>query len=124
METSEILQWIGLCTAWVGYTAYSFSLQKRIKTSENNIKKLFLGYSASIDLIQAETKKREKHAEALNLLTNPEEIEKEMERGARVREMYDANRTTLPRENAGPPARVYNPKLRAKLPRSAYKKNQ
>lgn len=47
---------------------------------------------------------------------DPAKIEEDFERSARLREMRDANRTTLPREGAGPPAKVYRPKMRNKRP--------
>lgn len=49
-------------------------------------------------------------------LADPAKIEAEFEKSARMREMRDANRTTLPREGAGPPARVYRPQLRNQRP--------
>lgn len=49
-------------------------------------------------------------------LADPKLIEAEMEKSARAREMRDAQRTTLPREGAGPPAKVYRPKLRGAKP--------
>lgn len=106
-----------------GFLGYSIFLYKKIKKTDQEIKQLILGYSASLELIIAEKNRREQHAKALNKLTDPSAIEEEMERGARVREMYDANRRTLPRENAGPPAKVYSPNMRAKVPRSGYKKS-
>lgn len=56
------------------------------------------------------------HQKIYQKLTNVDEIEKDFEKSARLREMRDANRTTLPRENTGPPAKVYRPKLRGKRP--------
>lgn len=45
---------------------------------------------------------------------DPKKIEEEMEAGARLREMYDAKRRALPRDDAGPPAVIHNrPNLRA-----------
>ncbi|AEL97987.1 hypothetical protein CL65_gp079 [Mycobacterium phage Patience] len=49
-------------------------------------------------------------------LADPECIAEQMERGASLREMRDANRTTLPREDAGPPAVVHRPPLRGVKP--------
>jgi hypothetical protein len=49
-------------------------------------------------------------------LADPEKIEADFEKSARAREMRDANRTTLPREGAGPPAKVHRPKMRGKKP--------
>lgn len=49
-------------------------------------------------------------------LADPARIEADFEKSARLREMRDANRTTLPREGAGPPAKVYRPRLRNQKP--------
>ena len=51
-------------------------------------------------------------------LADPARIEADFEKSARMREMRDANRTTLPREGAGagPPAKVYRPKFRNARP--------
>jgi hypothetical protein len=49
-------------------------------------------------------------------LADPARIEADFEKSARAREMRDANRTTLPREGAGPPAKVYRPKFRNARP--------
>ena len=47
-------------------------------------------------------------------LTDPIKIEAEMEAAATAREMRDANRKYVPRDTAGPPARVHRPpKLRS-----------
>lgn len=86
------------------------------------LKSLSIGYNAAIKLLLSETKRREEHTKALKRLTDPESIADDMEKGARVREMYDANRTTLPREDAGPPAKVYTPKMRAKVPRGNFRR--
>jgi hypothetical protein len=103
---------------------YVFFTNKRIKKLEQDYRTLSLGYGAAYELIVTETNRREQHAKALKRLTDPEAIADEMEKGARMREMYDANRITLPREDAGPPAKVYSPKLRAKVPRSNYKRTK
>lgn len=69
------------------------------------------------ELISEETRRKVAHANALERLTDPEAILEDMENGARLREMHDANRTTLPREDAkGPHAKVWRPQIRAKLP--------
>lgn len=119
---SESLQWILLCSAWIGPTVYSFTLQKRIKQNEARLNALSTAYNSAIKLILTETKRREEHIKALKRLTDPFAIADDMEKGARMREMYDANRNTLPREDAGPPARVYTPTMRAKVPRGNYKR--
>lgn len=101
---------------------YIFLIGKRIKKLEQDFKTLSLGYSAAYNLITVETKRKEEHAKALKRLTDPDFIVEDMEKGARLREMRDANRFTLPRDDAGPPAKVYTPTMRAKLPRGNYKK--
>ena len=59
-------------------------------------------------------KKRKKLYDSL---ADPKTIEEQMEKGARLREMKDANRTTLPRDDAvGQNAKVFRPKMRSKLP--------
>lgn len=50
-------------------------------------------------------------------MADPNKIADEMEKGARLREMKDAHRTTLPREDAvGQNARVFRPKMQRKEP--------
>jgi len=49
-------------------------------------------------------------------LADPAKVEADFEKSARAREMRDAQRTTLPREGAGPPAKLYNPKMRGTKP--------
>ena len=120
----EQIQWILLCGAWIGPTVYSYTLARRIKQNESRLNLLSTAYNASIKLVLTEAKRREAHTLALKRLTDPDAIALDMEKGARMREMYDANRSTLPREDAGPPAKVYSPKLRANVPRSQYKTTQ
>lgn len=114
----EILQWVMLVSSigYLGYAGYT------INESKKKIKEMQFAYAASLELIIAETKRKAEQKRVLQRLTDPESIADDMERGARAREMYDANRTILPREDAGPPAKVYAPKLRANVPRSTYKK--
>lgn len=58
-----------------------------------------------------------KRKQLYSQMADPDRIVEEMEKGARLREMRDANRTTLPRDDAvGQHARVFRPKLRSKLP--------
>lgn len=121
MNVLEEVQWVLLCTAWVGPTVYAYTLQKKIKQNEARLNLISTAYSSAVKLILSETKKRDEHAKALKRLTDPEAIVEDMEKGARMREMIDANRSTLPREDAGPPAKVYSPRLRANLPKRTYK---
>lgn len=124
MSFTEQMQWVLLCSAWIGSTAYSFTLQNRIKKNEERLAALSTAYKAAIKLILTETKKRDEHARALKRLTDPDSIVEDMEKGARMREMHDANRSLLPREDAGPPAKVYSPRLRAKVPKATNKPTQ
>lgn len=50
-------------------------------------------------------------------LTDPIKIEAEMEATATAREMRDAGRKYLPRENAGPSAKVHRPPTLRSVPR-------
>ena len=49
-------------------------------------------------------------------LADPTKIEADFEKSARAREMRDAQRSTLPREDAWPPAKVHRPKMRGAKP--------
>ena len=117
--------WVGVFVVlYTAYTVYTYTLHKKINETRAKLNALSVAYGSAIKLILAETKRREEHKKAFSRLTDPEAIADDMERGARVREMYDANRNTLPREDAGPPAKVYSPRLRAKVPKSKYKNAQ
>jgi len=120
----ENIQWLLLCGTWIGPTVYAYTLQKKISRNEGKLNVLSTAYNSALELILVEKQRREEHTKALKRLTDPFSIEEDMERGARTREMYDANRTTLPREDAGPPAKIYSPKLRANVPRGNYKRPQ
>lgn len=115
---AELAQWTVIIgsVGYLGYAGY------QINKSRKKIKEMELAYAAALALIIEETRRKKQHNKILKRLTNPESIAEDMERGARAREMHDAKRSVLPREDAGPPAKVYSPKLRANLPRSYYKK--
>lgn len=124
MNVAETVQWGGLVTCWIGSIFYSYTIEKRVRYMEKNYDALSIAYKSSMKLILTENDRRAAQAKALKRLTDPDSILEDMERGARMREMRDANRTTLPREDAGPPAKVYTPSMRAKLPKSNYKRTQ
>lgn len=65
----------------------------------------------AIVLVSEETKRKVKHTEAFENLVDPDKIQAEMERGADIIEARQANRLLAPRPDAGPPARVFRPKL-------------
>lgn len=117
MSTAEKLQWAALVGLWVGSTVYYFLLIKEINEVRSKANAMEAAYKAAIKIILVETERKKYQTEAFKRLSDPEEIRKDMENSARSREMYDANRTILPREDAGPPAKVYTPLLRAKTPK-------
>lgn len=80
------------------------NLRKRVENLEWQMR-------AAARLISEETKRKTAHTEAFKNLTDPDKIQEEMERGADILEARQANRLTMPRENAGPPARVFRPRL-------------
>lgn len=61
-------------------------------------------------LISEETKRKESHTKAFEDLVNPDKIDSELERSARLHEAWNAKRTSMPREDAGPPAVIHAPK--------------
>ena len=117
MGTVEKLQWAALIGAWAGSSVYYFLLLKEISEVRARANAMEAAYKAAIKLILVETERKKYQTEAFKRLSDPEEIHKDMENGARMREMYDANRKILPREDAGPPAKIYTPSLRAKTPK-------
>lgn len=121
---AETFQWIGLVIAWIGYAVYCMSLHVRIKRNEIRIDDLATAYNSASRLLSLEIERKKNQLDALKRLTDPASIEEDMEKGARMREMYDANRTTLPREDAGPPAKIYSLKLRAKVPKAQHKTSE
>lgn len=124
MSLGSIIHWVVFAAAWSSALVYILTLQRRIEKNEVRLCVLSEAYNSAIELILAERKRKEEQAKVLRRLTDPESILIEMEKGARIREMRDANRTTLPREDAGPPAKVYTPTLRANVPKRPYKEKQ
>jgi hypothetical protein len=80
------------------------------------VRRIEKGFDQALDLILAENVRKQAHTDAFKKLTDVDSIVEDMERGADVMEARNANRLTKPREDAGPPARVYRPRLRSKLP--------
>ena len=124
MNLAEVTQWVGLITCSTGSIFYSYTIQKRVNLLDRKYDAISVAYKNSMKLILTESERRAAQAQALKRLSDPDAILEDMERGARLREMRDANRTTLPREDAGPPAKVYTPTMRAKVPKSNYKRTQ
>lgn len=101
----------GLVGTWGGAIGFARWNAKRYN-------KLSEEFESARDLIEAETERKESHTRAFEVLSNPDLIAEEMERSSEATEMRIARRTTLPREDAGPPAKVYRPKLHKKYPKS------
>lgn len=66
--------------------------------------------SAAQDLISEETQRKIAHREAFEDLIDPAKIDAELERSARRHEAWNANRSSVPREDSGPPAVIHAPK--------------
>jgi hypothetical protein len=101
----------GLAGTWVGAIYFGRRQAKRIESLAEDLE-------TARSLIEAETERKSAHTRAFEVLSNPELIEQEMEKSARATEMRIARRTTLPREDAGPPAKVYRPKIHKRYPKS------
>lgn len=90
---------IGLAIACLVNTYHCFVLNKRI------------------NLIREEWEVHKQVREKLyEELADPLKIESDFEKSARAREMRDAQRSTLPRDDAWPPAKVHRPKMRGAKP--------
>lgn len=77
---------------WSVYWTYWFKRLEKIETRVSNQEQL--------------NKTRQ---ELYSNLADPEKIAAELERGANLREMRDAGRKIIPRDDAGPPAKVHRP---------------
>lgn len=115
---SDYLQWAvdvflagGVIGTWWGIAR--FGRQNKRQWDE-----LLTEFQAARDLLEAETSRKDAHTRAFEVLSNPDKIVEEMEKSAQATEMRIARRTTLPREDAGAPAKVYRPKLRKRYPKS------
>lgn len=108
-EAWKNLDWYILCIIVIGMALIVTLLIMRIKEANRQIDQL-------IEIGLAEIDRKKAHTEAFKKLVDPDWIQEEFERGADVMEARNANRLTKPREDAGPPAKVYRPKLRGKLP--------
>jgi hypothetical protein len=104
MSANNIAQWIAIGMLYV-VVAWVWIRMKRLERQLKSARKL----------IVAEAERRAKHAAAFDKLTDVDSIMEEMERGADIIEARNANRLTKVRLDAGPPAKVYRPKLRSAL---------
>jgi len=99
MSSHDYYQWALLAFAWATFIVWAILLNKR----QDSLEEEWLSFM-------------ERRKELYESLADPYRIEEDLEKSAQRREMYDAKRTTLPRENAGPPAVVYRPPLRGVKP--------
>lgn len=99
MSNHDFFQWVMVALSWATLLVFMFIVNKR----QSHLEDEWIMFM-------------ERRKELYDSLANPYRIEEELEKSARRREMYDANRTTLPRENSGPPATVYRPLLRGVKP--------
>lgn len=101
----------GLIGTWWG-------MVKIGKRNQQAIDEMAEAYNSAVALIEAEAERKESHTRAFEVLSNPDLIAEEMERSSEATESRIARRTTLPREDAGPPAKIYRPKIKKKYPRT------
>jgi hypothetical protein len=101
-----------------GLIGIFWALRQSGKQNQAILNELIQEFEAARGLIEAEIERKDAHTKAFEVLSNPDLIAEEMENSARATEMRIARRTTLPREDAGPPAKVYRPKIRKLYPRS------
>ena len=94
-----------IALGWLLFPLDLWVQRRHINRLEARIDLFSAVLNEAADLISLETQKKLAQKKAYERLTDPEAIVEDMERGARIREMKDANRRTLPREDAGPPAR-------------------
>ena len=109
-----LIDWLllgGLVGTWGGAIYFGRRHAKQVKDLTEE-------FQAAHSLLVAEEQRKEAHTKAFEVLSNPDLIEDEMEKSARATEMRIARRTTLPREDAGPPAKIYRPRVKKKYPRS------
>jgi hypothetical protein len=114
----EYAQWAVIVFLAGGLVGTWWGMSKGRKETEKILNELIEDFQVARGLISVETTRKKAHTKAFEALSNAEQIAEEMENSAQATEMRIARRTTLPRENAGPPAKVYRPKLRKKYPRS------
>lgn len=107
---------VDLCslTLCVVLTVMVLRSQKTIQEQRELLKLSVTLLEEALPLISEETKRKQAHTKALEKLTDPEAIQEEMERNADIIEARQANRLTMPREDAGRPARVFRPKFSGK----------
>lgn len=112
MEPVVLIIYIFIGTAFANIIAlglFCHRLKYKLDRIEDDLK-------SAADLISEETKRKQAHTQAFERMTDPNAIQAEMERGADILEARQANRLTLPREDAGPPARVWRGNMRPKIP--------
>jgi hypothetical protein len=115
---TEYLQWAAILITAGGVVGTWRGMRKAIKENAEFLQKMEEDFETARGLIEAETERKESHTRAFEVLSNPDLIAEEMDRSAEATEMRIARRTTLPREDAGPSAKVYRPKIHKRYPKS------
>lgn len=100
------------CLAFIILLATYRGWRRRIWQDDIELKQLEL-YLDQQRLQREWVRFKKQRNELYASLADPEKIEADLEKSADLREMRDAGRTTLPREDAGPPATVHRPPLRS-----------
>lgn len=101
-----------------GLIGIFWGLKRSGRQNQEILNEMAEAYNSAVALIEAEAERKESHTRAFEVLSNPDLIAEEMERSSEATESRIARRTTLPREDAGPPAKVYRPKIKKKYPRT------
>lgn len=101
----------GLICFVVGMTFLVIMYWRLTKSMVDLGKRLDEIVEPAIVLVSEETKRKVKHTQAFENLTDPDKIVEEMERSADIMEARQANRLLAPRPDAGPPARVFRPRF-------------
>lgn len=95
MLDEDFFQWTGLIFMWISLIYWGWWVTKRL----NRIENMFLEFK---------TVRRKLYEHFADHSVQLEEFE----RAANVREMLDADRDSLPRENAGAPAVIHKARVR------------
>ncbi|HPE52987.1 MAG TPA: hypothetical protein PK852_02610 [Mesotoga prima] len=109
--TPKEIAFVILAAGWLLLPLDFFILRREIERTNKRIDLFAALMDEATQLISVETEKKVAQKKAYERLTDPDAIAEDMEKGARIREMRDAGRTTLPREDAGPPAKVHTLKF-------------
>ena len=114
----EYLQWGCILFTAGGLVGTWWGMRKAMEANQETLNRLIEEFEMARNLLESEEERKRAHTKAFEVLSDPDKIEDEMEKSARATEMRIARRTTLPREDAGSPAKVYRPRILKKYPKS------